>query len=107
MEAWLPKWRTPNIAETEKLTTQKKKDEAKMHIAQLAKKRQKETTTAKVQAARDATQKAAEQEKAAAVAAAQEAATEVGKGQTMTSQGQEVEEVEIEEGGANPRTAST
>lgn len=48
LEAWPPKWCAPNIAKMEKLTEQRKKDKAKLHIAQLAEKQRKEAATAEV-----------------------------------------------------------
>ena len=47
-------WRTPDIAEIVKSAAQKKKYEANLRIAQLAKKRRKETAASEVRAAWDA-----------------------------------------------------
>lgn len=60
LEAWLPKWHAPNIAELERSIAHKKENDVTLCIAQLAEKRQKETTTAEVQAVWEATQKVAE-----------------------------------------------
>jgi len=45
LETWPLEWRTPNIVAIEKSVSQRKKEEAKLHMAQLAKKRRKEAMT--------------------------------------------------------------
>ena len=85
IDTWPPECCAPDIAEIENLVVQRKKDEAKLRIAQLDEKRRKEAVTAKVRALWDAAQKAVEQEKVAATVAAQEAAAKAGKGQIMPS----------------------
>jgi len=81
LEAWPIEWHTLDTAELERSVAQKKKDGAKLHIVQLAEKRQKETKTAEVW---EAAQKAAEQEKPIAVAA-WAIAKKMGEGHTMPS----------------------
>lgn len=94
MEAWPPEWLAPNIAKLERSATKKKKDNAKLRIAQLVEKRQKETVATKVWAGREVAQKAAKQENAAIATTTQEVATKTVEGQTMPSQGQAAEETE-------------
>ena len=60
LEAWPLEWRAPDLAELEKETTQKKKDDAKLCITQLVEKQRKETIVAEVWVAREAAQKATE-----------------------------------------------
>jgi len=50
----------PDLEEQDKVVAQKKKDDAKLCVTQLAEKRWQETTIAKERAAREATQKAME-----------------------------------------------
>lgn len=50
LETWPPKWCAPNIVEIEKLMAQRKKEEAKLRIAQLAEKRRKEAAAAEARA---------------------------------------------------------
>jgi len=56
LEVWPLEWHAPNIAEIEKSAVLRNKDEAKLHIAQLEKKRRKEVVAVGVQAARDIAQ---------------------------------------------------
>lgn len=107
LEAWPPEWLAPNIAKLERSATKKKKDNAKLRIAQLVEKRQKETVATKVWAGREVAQKAAKQENAAIATTTQEVATKTVEGQTMPSQGQAAEETETQEEGTDPQTAST
>jgi len=44
LEAWQLEWHTPDIAKTKKFVVQKKKDDAKLCITQLAEKQRKEAT---------------------------------------------------------------
>ena len=60
LETWAPEWRTPNLAEFEKVEAQKKKDDAKLCITQLAKKRQNEKVAVEVRAMREVAQKVTE-----------------------------------------------
>lgn len=53
LETWPPKWRAPDLAELEKAVAQKKKDDAKLRITQLAKRRQNEKAAAEVRAVRE------------------------------------------------------
>lgn len=70
LETWLLERRAPDFVEIEKSTAERKKDETKLCIAQLAKKTRQEATTTEVKTARDAAQKETKQAKAIAVAAA-------------------------------------
>lgn len=56
LESWLPKSRTPadSVVEMEKSTVQRKKEETKLRMTQLAEKRRKVKAVAKAQAVRDA-----------------------------------------------------
>lgn len=56
LEAWPPEWCAPDIAEIEKSAAQRKKDEAKLCIAQLAENRRKEEVPAEVRVVWDAAQ---------------------------------------------------
>ena len=56
LETWLPEWCAPDISTMEMSVKQKKKEEAKLCMAQLAEKRRKEAVVAKAQEARDAAQ---------------------------------------------------
>jgi len=55
IESWPPEWCTPAIfaAETEKFVAQQKKEEAKLQMAQLAKKTRKKAASTKAQEAQD------------------------------------------------------
>lgn len=59
LEIWPPEWHAPDLEELEKMETQKKKDDAKLCITQLAEKRCKEIAAVEVRASQEATQKAA------------------------------------------------
>lgn len=99
LETWPSQWHAPNLAELEKAASQKKKDNAKLRVTQLAEKGWSETAAVKERAAWEATQKAAEQKKVAEVAQVTEEATEkAGEDQETSSQGQEVEEGETIQG---------
>jgi len=60
LEAWLEEWPAPDLAEVERAEAEKKKDDVKLHVTQLAEKIWKETTTTKVRVAWEAAQKAAD-----------------------------------------------
>lgn len=68
LETWPPEWCAPDLAELEKVTAQKMKDDAKMCITQLAERRWNEKAAAKLRAVREATQEAVEQKKVVEVA---------------------------------------
>ena len=88
LEAWPPKWHTPNLTEIKKSVAQRKKDETKLHIAQLVEKRRKEVVAAEVREVRDAAQTTLEQEHATlAIAAMQEATVKAREGQLSPSHG--------------------
>ena len=92
----------------EKAAAQKKKDDAKLRVTQLAKKRRKEIIATEVRVAREAAEKVVEQKKAAKAAQAAEEATEkVDKDRAMPSQEQEIEKVETAEASIDLGTAST
>ena len=55
LETWPSEWYAPDLVELEKAATQKKKDDAKLHVTQLAEKRKKETSATKERAAWEAT----------------------------------------------------
>lgn len=53
LETWPPKWRAPDLAKLEKGAAQKKKDDAKLCITQLAKRRRNEKAATKVRVAHE------------------------------------------------------
>lgn len=59
-ETWPPEWNTPDLVELENVVAQKKKDNAKLHITQLAEKRRNEKLAVEVMAVREVAQKARE-----------------------------------------------
>lgn len=64
LDTWPPRWHAPDLAELEKTIAQKRKDDAKLCVTQLAKRKWKEKSTAKVRVVRKAAQAAMEQKKA-------------------------------------------
>ncbi len=54
LETWPTERCAPDLAEMEKAATQKKKDDAKLHITQLAERRQNKKAATKVRVARNA-----------------------------------------------------
>lgn len=64
LETWPLEWCAPDLAELEKAIEQKKKDNGKQRVTQLAKKRQKEIAITEVRVAREVAHKFAEQKKA-------------------------------------------
>ena len=70
LETWPPEWCTLDLAELEKAAAQKRKDEAKLRVTQLAEKRHNKKAAAEVRAVREAGQAAAEQKKVVKVVAA-------------------------------------
>lgn len=68
LETWLSEWHTPDIIVVEKSFSQKNKEEAKLHMTQLAKKRRQEAAVAKAQEARDDMQAVPKHKKSIATA---------------------------------------
>lgn len=66
LESWSLEWHAPpsSTVEAEKLVAQRKKDEAKLHMAQLVEKWRNEVVAAKAQEACDAAKATKEQQKA-------------------------------------------
>lgn len=55
LETWPPEWCALDFAELEKKTIWKRKEDAKLHVTQLAEKRRNEKVTAEVRAAHEVT----------------------------------------------------
>lgn len=98
LESWPPKWRAPNLVMLDRTTTQKRKDEAKLCIMQLAEKRHNEKVAAEVRAVLEVAQATTDQEKVAKVAVEAQkigaTTTQVEEGQEF-SIGQEVEGIDL------------
>jgi len=56
LETWLLEWHAPDLVTMDKSATQRKKEEAKLCMVQLAEKRRQKVATTKAQEAREATQ---------------------------------------------------
>jgi len=97
LETWPPEWCTLDLAELDKKTVQKRKDDAKHHVTQLVERRHNEKVAAEVRATRGVAQAAPEQKKATEVATTQIAEAEIvqaEEGQAV-SIGQEVEDTNL------------
>jgi len=97
LESWPPEWHALDQAELDRTTAQKKKDEAKLQVTELAKKRCNEKVVMKVRAICEVARVAAEQAKAVEEAGA----TQVIGATTMQDEeghdlsiGQEAEDIE-------------
>lgn len=64
LETWPLEWCTPDLANLEKTVAQKRKNDAKLCITQLAEKRHNEKVVAKVRVACEIAQEAAEKNRA-------------------------------------------
>ncbi len=97
LQSWLPEWCTlaSSAVEAEKSIAQRKKDEAKLWMAQLEKKYWNEAAAAKAQEAWDTAKATKEQQKAT---------EKEHEGQKLPSL---VQETNLEEGGADPQITST
>jgi len=60
IETWIPKWRAPNLVELDKTRAQKRKDDAKEHVTQLAERRRNKKVATEVRAVCEVAQAAVE-----------------------------------------------